>query len=153
MMMAILVLLQIVHVLFLSLHDWVPIPPWNDVNAAQERDGVARLAVVTAISTAPFALGLIFTLTHLRSGLPVWVLAWLWGTYGLLLLGALRAWWWPYLVRSEPALVARHSAMFSRTHSFLPERNGISPNSLHCGYHAFTAGTLVVIAMVTIWGR
>ena len=152
-MMAILVLLQVVHVLFLSFHDWVPIPPWNDVEAARERDGVARLAVVTAISTAPFVLGLIFTLAHLRDGLPAWVLAWLWGTYGLLFLGALRAWWWPYLVRPEPARAVRYSAMFSRTHSFLPERHGFSPNSLHCAYHAFTAGTLVVLATVTLWAQ
>jgi hypothetical protein len=148
-MLAILVWLQVVHVLFLSLHDWIPAPPWNDVGAARERDGAARLAVVTAASSAPFLLGLAFTLAHLKGPMPAWVLAWLWGTYGLLFLGALRAWWWPYLLKPEPVRAARYAAMFGRTHSFLPERNGISPNSLHCAYHALTAGTLLVLGVIT----
>jgi hypothetical protein len=152
-MLVALVLLQVVHVLFLSLHDWVPLRPWNDVDAARQRDGAGRLAIVTAISSAPFALGLAFTLAHVRAGLPAWVLAWLWGTYGLLFLGALRAWWWPYLIRPEPARAERNAALFGRTHSFLPQRQGLSPNSLHCAYHALTAGTLLVLWVVSKQAR
>jgi hypothetical protein len=145
-MITILILLQIVHVLFLLLHDWVPIPPLNDVDSAIQRDGKARLALTTAISTAPFVVGLILTLQHRSGALPTWVLAWLWTSYGLLFLGALRAWWWPYLVRPERERARRNAALLGRTHSFLPPRHGLAPDSLHCAYHALIAVTLLALA-------
>jgi hypothetical protein len=145
----VLILLQAVHVGFLWLHDWLPLRPWNDVEAARERDGVGRLALVTAISSAPFTLGLIFSLIYRRGQAPVWVLAWLWVSYGLLLAGALRAWWWPYLVRGEPERAARSTALFHRTHRFLPVRNGMAPNTLHFAYHVLIVATLVVLGVTT----
>jgi hypothetical protein len=35
--------------------------------------------------------------------------------------------------------------MFGTTHAFLPERNGIRPNTLHVILHILTLATLVVL--------
>lgn len=60
-----------------------------------------------------------------------------------LLAGQIRAWWVPYLGKGEPERAARYAAMFGRTHRFLPERNGISPNALHVGLQLATVRVLV----------
>ena len=39
--------------------------------------------------------------------------------------------------------------MFGGIHAFLPERNGIVPNTLHVMLHACTAGKLIVLAVLT----
>ena len=77
------------------------------------------------------------------SGYPGWVRAWLWISYGLLFAGELRAWWAPYLLRAEPDRATRYARMFCGTHAFLPPRNGVTPNTLHCALHAATAATLL----------
>jgi hypothetical protein len=149
-MLRLLIVLQAVHVAFLWLHDWTPLGPFNDVEAARRTDGASKLAIVTAISSTPSTIGLIFTLANLHRPLPYWLLAWLWMTYGLLFAGALRAWWWPYLVRPDPRRVARHTDLFGRTHRFLPIRHGLAPDTLHVAYHLLIAATLVVLAVVTV---
>jgi hypothetical protein len=148
-MLRILILLQVVHVAFLWLHDWTPLRPFNDVEAARKAGGASKLALVTAVSSAPSTLGLIFSLVYLRGPLPYWLLAWLWGTYGLLFAGAIRAWWWPYLIRPDPKRASRHTDLFGRTHRFLPVRNGVAPDTLHVTYHLLIAATLVILAVVT----
>ena len=40
--------------------------------------------------------------------------------------------------------------MFGRTHAFLPERNGIRPNTLHVILQVATLTTLVLLARVTV---
>jgi hypothetical protein len=148
-MLRLLILLQAVHVAFLWLHDWIPLRPFNDIEAARGTDGAGKLAIVTAVSAAPFTLGLIFSLIYRHGPLPYWLLAWLGATYGLLFAGAIRAWWWPYLVRPDPERAARNAHLFGRTHSFLPVRNGLAPDTLHTAYHLLIAVTLVVIAIAT----
>jgi hypothetical protein len=145
-----LLVLQAVQVVFLWLHDWVPVGRLNDVAAVRRADPLPRLVLVTLVQSMPYTAGLVFSLMFYRSGggLPGWVWSWLWISYGLLFAGELRAWWVPYLVRPEPARAVRYRAMFGRTHAFLPERNGISPNTLHCALHAATAGTLVLLAVL-----
>jgi hypothetical protein len=148
-MLLILILLQMVHVAFLWLHDWIPLRPLNDVEAARRTNGARKLAVVTAISSTPSTLGLIVSLVYQRGPLPYWLLAWLWGTYGLLFAGAFKSWWWPYLIRSDPGQATRHADLFGGTHRFLPVRNGVAPDTLHFAYHLLLAATLVVLAVVT----
>jgi hypothetical protein len=65
----------------------------------------------------------------------------------MLFAGELRAWWWPYLIRPEPDRAARYRGMFGKTSAFLPERNGIVPNTLHVALHAATAATLILLAL------
>ena len=70
---------------------------------------------------------------------------WLFISYLILLIGQLRAWWLPYLLRPEPDRADRYRKLFGKTHSFLRERNGIMPNTAHVLLHGATLITLCVL--------
>jgi hypothetical protein len=139
--------LQAFQVLFLWFHDWIPFGRLNDVAAVRGQDSTTRLVVVTLIQSVPFTIGLVFCLEYLGRPYPHWLDMWLWISYGLLFLGQLRAWWVPYLVRAEPERAARFQKMFGRTHAFLPQRNGMVPNTAHILLHVATLATLIVLAV------
>jgi len=141
---AALVALQAFVVAFIALHDWVPLGPFNDVKAVQAADSRGRLVSVTLLSTLPFAIGLAGTLVYGLARLPGWLTWCLRITYGAAAYGMVRAWWGPYLLYRDPLRAARYASMFGRTHAFLPERNGIRPNTLHVALH------LCVIAIIGI---
>ena len=148
---AVLIVLQVFQVAFLWLHDWVPLRRLNDVKAVQAADSRKHLVIVTLIQSVPFTLGLIFALINLRGRWPHWVESWLLISYGLLLLGELRAWWFPYLVRADAQRAERYRAMFGNTHSFLPVRNGFAPNTLHIMLHVTTLGTVALLVVHALW--
>jgi len=143
-----LIALQAVQVAILWLHDWLPVPPLNDVRAVRAADSIARLVFVTLIQSVPYTIGLACSIREMADGFPGWLRYWLWISYGLLFFGEIRAWWVPYLVRSDPQRALRYRAMFGRTHAFLPEHNGIRPNTLHVLLHTCMAATLVVLTLV-----
>ena len=152
--MNVLVGLQAFHVAFLLLHDWVPLGRLNNLKAVRAENPGGRLLRTTLISAAPFAVGLAATAFYFygRGGaFPGWAQWWLWISYALLFAGELRAWWVPYFsgVGSTPEKVQRFRAMFGGTSAFLPERNGIQPNTLHVILHVCTLVLLVVLAIVT----
>jgi hypothetical protein len=142
-----LLALQLFQVLFLGLHDWVPLGRFNDVKSVQAADPRDRLIRVTLISTLPYAFGLAASLRY-AAGFPGWLIDWLWVTYALLFVGQLRAWWLPYLLVPDPVRAARYRTMFGHTHGFLPERNGITPNTLHIALHVATLATLILLAFL-----
>jgi hypothetical protein len=142
-----LIILQTVQVVILWLHDWVPLGRLNDIGAVRRADTFGRLVRVTLIQSVPYTMGLAFTIAYMRTGHPAWVFGWLWVSYGMLFVGELRGWWWPYLIRAEEDRARRYRSMFGDTIAFLPERNGIRPNALHCALHAATAATLIVLAV------
>ena len=137
--------LQLFQVLFLALHDWVPLGGLNDVAAVRSQDTTKRLVAVTLIQSAPFTVGLWFSVLHIGRPYPHWLYLWLWISYGLLFIGQLRAWWIPYLLHAEPPRAARYQIMFGKTHSFLPHRNGLVPNTAHITLHLATAATLIAL--------
>ncbi len=71
----------------------------------------------------------------------------LWITYGVLVVGLLRAWWIPYLVIPDPARAARYQIIFANTHTFLPRRNGMAPDTLHTLFHLVTLATVIALFM------
>ncbi len=141
----VLLALQASQVAFLWTHDWVPLGRLNDVAAVRSQDTTWRLVVVTLIQSVPFTIGLVASGLFLGYRQPSWLKIWLWVSYGALLCGQLRAWWVPYLFWPEPQRAARYRAMFGRTYSFLPERNGLVPNTAHVLLHIATAATLLVL--------
>jgi hypothetical protein len=84
---------------------------------------------VTLIQSVPWTIGLCFSLLYSRRPYPDRLHDWLVISYGLLFIGQIRAWWIPYLFRPEPKRAARYQIMFGKTHSFLPPRNGMVPNT------------------------
>ena len=139
-----LIALQAYVVAFIALHDWIQLGDLNDVRAVQAADSRAKLIWTTVYSTAPFAFALGACAVYANSGFPGWLNGYLYIAYGLIILGAFRAWWGPYLFWNEPARAARYQGMFGRTRAFLPERNGIRPNTLHVSLH------LVLVAIIVL---
>jgi hypothetical protein len=140
-----LVLLQGFQVLFLWIHDWIPLGRLNDVAAVRSQDTLGRLIGITLLQSVPFTIGLYFSLRCFGHPYPRWLLYWLTISYGLLFIGQLQAWWIPYLFRPEPGRAARYRIMFGKTHSFLPMRNGLVPNTAHILLHVATFATLCLL--------
>ena len=145
-MLALLLALQIFHVAFLALHDWVPLGRLNDVRAMRQENPGAKLLVATLISTVLFVPPLVVGLMHVHGPWPGWVWIWLWVGYGLAFVGEVQAWWWPYFMGTTEKTVERYRVMFGGTHAFLPARHGIRINTLHFVLHVLTLTTLVVLA-------
>jgi len=142
--------LQCFHVLFLALHDWIPLGTLNNVKAVRVANRVGKLVAGTMISLVPFAIGLAASAIHFGRVYPSWLFWWLWISYSLLFVGELEAWWVPYLFRAEPTRAARYQAMFGATRAFLPERHGIRPNTLPVILHLATLATLVVLGALAV---
>jgi hypothetical protein len=146
-MLALLLALQIFHVAFLALHDWIPLGRLNDVRAVREENPGAKLLIGTVISTALFVPPLVEGLRRPHGPWPGWVWVWLLVGYGWLFVGEIQAWWWPYFMGSSEKMVERYRVMFGKTHAFLPERRGIRINTLHFVLHLLTLTTLVVVVI------
>ncbi len=145
----ILLALQCFHVLFLALHDWIPLGMLNDLKAVRATYPRGKRIAGTLISFIPFVIGLAASAIYFGRVYPAWLFWWLWISYGLLFFGELTAWWIPYLFHYEPKRAARYQVMFGATHAFLPERNGIRPNTLHVILHLLTVATLIVLGVLT----
>jgi hypothetical protein len=140
-----LLALQVFQVLFLWFHDWIPLGRLNDVAAVRRQDTLGRLVRVTLIQSVPFTIGLFYSARYFQQPYPGWLHEWLWISYGILFVGQMRAWWVPYLLKLEPERAERYRKMFGNTHSFLPRRNGMVPNTAHILLHLATAGTLLCL--------
>jgi hypothetical protein len=141
-----LTLLQGFVVIFLLLHDWVPLGRLNNLAAIRTEDSLLRRVVVTLLSALPPIVGLIWS-TYFGQVHPGWLWWYLLITYGGFLAGLLRAWWIPYLVVPNPARAARYQVMFAGSHSLLPQRNEIAPDTLHIMFHLTVVATLLVLIL------
>jgi hypothetical protein len=139
-------------VLFIALHDWLPLGKLNNVEGVRSADPVGKLAVTTLVSVLPFAVALGATIHYSPGPFPVWLSWLLWISYGFALYGALRTWYVPYLVVDEPERAQRYKLMHCGTLTFLPERNGLAPNALHVFFHAVLLATAALIVYLTIVG-
>ena len=144
-----LVICQAVVVIFLALHDWVPLGRLNNIAGLRAVDSTNRLALATALSTLPFAAVLVASTLFASVRYPNWLLWWLWGTYLACAYGILQAWWIPYLGTIDPDRARRYRIRFAGTHGFLPVRNGFRPDTLHVAFHSLVVATLVILAFVT----
>ena len=144
-----LVALQCFVVLFVALHNWIPLGTLNDVKGARAAFPGGKLLITTLINLTPVAIGLAGSAVHFGRRYPDWLLWWLWITYVLACFGSLKAWWIPYLFRPDPELAARYKVMYGTTHSLLPERNGITPNTLHMIFDIVTIAIFISLGALT----
>ncbi len=140
---------QLFVVLFIALHDWIPLGTLNNLKGVRSADTTGRLVTVTALSTLPFAACLAGSVYFAEARFPMWLVWLLWITYGSAMYGLLRAWYVPYLLVPDPARAARYQGMFARTHTFLPRRHGLAPNTLHVIFHAVVLATVVLLVSLT----
>ena len=144
-----LIALQCFVVLFVALHNWVPLGSLNNVKAVRSVFPTGKLLVTTLINLTPVAFGLVCSIAYFRRGFPGWLFWVLWILYGLVCYGSLTNWWIPYLFRPQPERAARDRVMYGATHAFLPVRNGIRPNTLHVIFDVVTLSILIVLAILT----
>jgi hypothetical protein len=144
-----LVALQCFVVLFVALHNWIPLGTLNDVKGAHAAFPGSKLLITTLINFIPYSFGLGASAIYFGRTYPNWLFWWLWVSYGLAVYGSLKAWWIPYLFRAEPKLAARYRVMYGTTHAFLPERNGIRPNTLHVIFDFVVVAVLIVLGVLT----
>ncbi len=148
-----IIVLQCFVVLFVGLHNWIPLGSLNDVKAVRSVFPTGKLLVTTLTNFTPVAIGLAGSVFYFGRGFPDWLFWLLWITYLLACYGSLKAWWIPYLFRPEPERAARDRVMYEATHAFLPERNGIRPNTLHVIFDIATVAILIVLAILTTQSR
>jgi hypothetical protein len=142
-----LIALQTFVVAFLWAHDWIPLGRLNDVAAVRSQDTLPRLVLVTIVQSVPWSIGLFFSVRYFGRTYPHWLEMWLWISYAVLFLGIFRAWWRPYFLGADATKIGRYQVMFGNTHSFLPKRHGIVPNTAHILLHLASAATLVVLGI------
>lgn len=152
-MMIAFLLCQVYVVAFIALHDWLPLGNLNNLAGIRAVDTRTQLMRTTAVSTLPFAVGLAGSAYYSTGYFPMWLLWVLWITYGAALYGILRAWYLPYLIYNDPERAARYRERFAETHAFLPERNGIRPDTLHVTFHAVLVALVVLLFLLTFSGR
>jgi hypothetical protein len=141
--------LQAVNAAFLLFHDWIPLGPLNNLRAIQSQDSLFHRLWVTLLPGVPAALGLGYSLHFFERSYPEWLEWLLWLTYVTLFAGLLRAWWIPYLFRADPTRAARYQIIFAGTHTFLPRRNGLAPDTLHTLFHLACVACLLLLAVRT----
>jgi hypothetical protein len=146
----VLIALQCLVVLFVALHNWIPLGSLNDLPPVREEFPGSKLVTTTLINFTPVAIGLAASILYLSRGFPEWLFWWLWITYGLACYGSLKAWWIPYFFRAEPERAARNKKLYGRTHAFLPERNGMRPNTLHIYFDVLTIAIIITLAILTV---
>jgi hypothetical protein len=76
-----LTLLQEFVVIFLLLHDWVPLGRFNNLAAIRTEDSLLRRVVVTLLSALPPIVGLVWS-TYFGQVHPGWLWWYLLITYG-----------------------------------------------------------------------
>jgi hypothetical protein len=107
------------------------------------------LIVTTLSNLTPAAIGLGASIFYFRRGFPDWLVWYLWIFYLLACCGSLWAWWLPYFFGAGKKRVAREQALYGNTHSFLPERHGVRPNTLHVIFDMVTVAILIALALLT----
>jgi len=139
--------LQACVVAFLLLHDFIPLGRLNNLAAIRSQDSLSHQIFVTLLPGVPSALGLYFCARHIGQPYPHGLSMLLWLTYGTFLIGILQAWWIPYLLVPNPERAARYRIIFRDTHTFLPERNGLAPDTLHTVFHIVVLLTVLLLLL------
>lgn len=128
--------LQSVLLVFMLLHDWVSIPPFNDIKTLKRFDSTRYRLIGSLVNgffiLAPLVLTLLF---FQKTFIPIAVAFTVVAFYFVLTLGTILSWWIPYLFGSSKHHKEQFEK-FKKTHHFLPLRkNHIVPNTLHVILH------------------
>lgn len=127
---------------FNLIHDWVPLGSLNDLEGIRSQHSISELVTITITNALSILIVLLLTLWYAGRRYPLWARIWLVVHLGSILVGVLAAWWIPYLTGTGADMVAEYQTMFGDTHAFLPEMNGIVPNTLHVAFH---------IVLIAVW--
>lgn len=134
--------------LLMIVHDFVPLGPFNDVEAILNDRPLKELIFVTVVNAGQILLIIIGVLFFIGKKYPIIIKLWLIIHQSCIFIGALIAWWIPYIfgIGAEQR-AERYQEMFGDTHSFLPIMNGIVPNTIYTIFHF----TLLFCIILTIY--
>jgi hypothetical protein len=135
--------------LFLLLHDWIAIYPFNDL-ATFNKHCSLRNKILMTVFNAPFFL--IYTL----------ILLYYWSTpfsfsakmyllicNTLFFTGILFSWWIPYFFGWPVEQTKELHEVYGKTHSFLPRiGNNPIPNTMHVIFHLICFINMIVTGMM-----
>ena len=134
-MMIFFIALQTTLLFFMLFHDWIPVPPLNNVRVLKVVDGNAVRMMGSIINGLCVAIPLYITLKYYGKTIPTQPYVTIVLFYFCLSVGTIFSWWVPYFFVSSE----KHKALFQKyndTHHFLPMRgDNIIPNTLHVILH------------------
>jgi hypothetical protein len=136
-------LVLFLQLLVFLLHDIVPLGRWNNLAVIGRAVPLRRRIVGALINSGLGLLALFFFHLKAMHHDPM-AMTWLIVLQAFMVFGEIRWWWYPYFAGASPELVARLRPNWEDTVAFLPERNGIRPNALHCVMHGLTLAGLVL---------
>jgi hypothetical protein len=135
-MLYVLLALQAFHVLFLLLHDWIPLGSLNNVAAVRAANPAGKLLIGTLISTSFFLFGFAASVIHRSGPYPHWLIWYLLISYLFLFVGELEAWW-------SPTSAAPNPSAPRATKSCSPTRIPFSPPATQSPSTPFTSSCTV----------
>lgn len=140
--------------LFMIFHDWLPLGPFNDVEAISEDRSIGELVTVTLIGVVQILLFIGAVLFFRGKKYPIWIKLWLVIHQASIFTGALLDWWIPYFFGyGAEERVDRYEVMFGDTHSFLPVLNGIVPNTIHVLFHSALLMCIILTVYISFTDR
>ena len=148
----ILIPLQCFVVTFVGLHNWIPLGSLNDLQAVRREFPGSKLFFTTMSNFIPAAFGLACSI-YFHGHFPQWLIWYLWIFYLLACCGSAYAWWIPYVFGAGTARLTREQQLYGKTHSFLPMRHGVRPNTLHVIFDVATVAVLATLAVIYTQSR
>ncbi|QUW23564.1 hypothetical protein JSQ81_08700 [Sporosarcina sp. Marseille-Q4063] len=136
--------------LFMMLHDWVPLGSLNDIQAVSAESSKKELVIVTSIGAMQILLVMTILLFFIGKNYPIWAKLWLFIHPSCIFVGAMMSWWIPYLFGfGAEERAERYQVIFGNTHSLLPVKNGIVPNTLHSLFHMTLLLCIILVIYIT----
>src|SRR5580765_315597 len=121
-MLIFFVILQFILLIFMLFHDWIPIPPFNDIAALKISDTNSHRLLGSFINGITVLIPLIITLIYYdQLHNHFFAIITITAFYCLITIGTILMWWTPYFFGSSQ----KHKQAFSKfnnTHHFLPAR-------------------------------
>lgn len=135
-MLLFFIFLQFILLFFMLFHDWIPVPPFNDIEALKALDSNIYRLLGSTINGITVLIPLIITVhCYQQAKISFSEITTILSFYLLLTVGTILSWWVPYFFGSSQ----KHKEQFSKfknTHYFLPARNdNVIPNTLHIILH------------------
>lgn len=135
-MTGLFIILQIILLFFMLFHDWIPVPPFNNVEDLKKVDSNKHLFIGSCINGLSVLIPLLITIKiYNEPKIPVSDAITISAFYFCLTVGTILSWWTPYFFGSSPQHKQRFMK-FKNTHHFLPPRGDhVVPNTLHVVLH------------------
>lgn len=134
-MMQFFIVLQFCLLMFMVFHDWIPVPPLNNIDAIKKSHSIHLRLFSSILNGSTVLIPLLITLNYYQNDIPHSACNSLVIFYAILTIGTICSWWIPYFFGSSP----QHKQGFieyKQTHHFLPPRgDNVVPNTLHVLLH------------------